>query len=100
QVPLGVYPGRSRRLRQRRGYPASAGGGGYSVLEGRGCPAKSIQSIATEPDRHGPVLAPPGWQLLPDHAGALTTRWQRDRAKAAKITIRWHDLRHTDRLSA
>ncbi len=31
---------------------------------------------------------------------ALTTRWQRDRAKAAMIlpsvaTIRWHDLRHT-----
>jgi Phage integrase family len=31
---------------------------------------------------------------------ALTTRWQRDRAKAAKVlplvaTIRWHDLRHT-----
>jgi integrase len=31
---------------------------------------------------------------------ARTTRWQRDRAKAAKIlpsvaTIRWHDLRHT-----
>jgi integrase len=31
---------------------------------------------------------------------ALTTRWQRDRAQAAKVlpsvaTIRWHDLRHT-----
>jgi integrase len=31
---------------------------------------------------------------------ALTTRWQRDRAKAAEVlpsvaSIRWHDLRHT-----